>query len=98
MAGMETTIEKRTVISAALLATAIVLVYVPQFVSLNTLVALPVWIIWAITFSPPPLFGAGIGNLFRRPVFGALLAVLIYLLFCVIRYRLFTSGHFVPNL
>jgi hypothetical protein len=95
---MEAPTKKQTVVSAAIISLAVVLVYLPQFVSLKLLMAMPTWNLWELTLLPPPLFGSGIGNLFRRPVLGALLGVLIYLLFCTIRYRLFGGGHVVPNM
>jgi hypothetical protein len=94
---MEAPTQKRTIVSAAIISFAAALVYLPQFVSLNLLMELPRWTLWAVTLSPPPLFGGGIGNLFRRPVLGALLGVLVYFLCCAIRYKLFVHGQFVPN-
>jgi hypothetical protein len=95
---MESPTQKRTIVSAAIISFAAVLVYLSQFVSLNLLMELPRWTLWVVTLSPPPLFGGGIGNLFRRPLLGASLGILVYLFFCAIRYRLFVGGHFVPNL
>jgi hypothetical protein len=94
--NVEAPATKRTVISAVIISLAAILVYVPQFVSLTLLFALPQWLLYALYFSPPPLFGAGIGNLVGRPFLGALVGVLIYVLFCITHALFVTHGRFMP--
>jgi hypothetical protein len=94
---MESPTTKRLVVSSTIISIAAVLAYLPRLMSLNLIVAMPHWFLLAFSLSPPPLFGVGIGNLFRRPVLGALLAALIYVLLCAISYWL-RGSHFVPNI